>query len=157
MSVYAKGINGQVTVDGDWLTIHRKGLGRLGHSKGDRRIPLAQITAVQMRPAGPLINGFLRVTIPGAPVARGGLGNAEKDENAVIFRKSHQAEFDQVRAAIEAYIARQHAPRPSPSSASRPGGVAAELAQLAELHQAGVLTDGEFEAAKARALGGGRA
>lgn len=43
--IYAKGHNGQITVDGDWLTIERKGLGRIGHAKGDRRIPLVSITA----------------------------------------------------------------------------------------------------------------
>ena len=37
--LFAKGYNGQVTVSGDWLTIARKGFGRIGHSKGDRRIP----------------------------------------------------------------------------------------------------------------------
>jgi hypothetical protein len=48
--LFAKGQNGQIAIEGDWLTIHRKGLGRAGHSKGDRRIPLRSITAVQMRP-----------------------------------------------------------------------------------------------------------
>lgn len=148
----AKGVNGQVAVDGDWLTITRKGLGRVGHSKGDRRIPLGQITAVQMRPAGPLVNGFIRFTIPGSPVARGGLENAGKDENAVIFTRKHQVEFDAVRAQVEAYISAKNAP---PVAAAPGGGnVAGRLTQLAELHRSGALSDAEYEAAKARVLSG---
>ena len=58
--LYAKGVNGQITVSGDWLTIERKGFfGRVGHSKGDRRIPLGSITAVQVRPGGTFANGFV--------------------------------------------------------------------------------------------------
>jgi hypothetical protein len=53
-----KGVNGQVVIDGDWLTIERKGFfGRVGHAKGDRRIPLGSITAVQVRPAGGFATG----------------------------------------------------------------------------------------------------
>ena len=103
--LFAKGRNGQITVSDDWLMIERKGLGRLGHSKGDRRIPLATITAVQMRPAGPLANGFLKFSVPGSPELRGGLQAATKEENAVIVTRKHQAEFDAVRARVEEYLA----------------------------------------------------
>src|SRR5262245_21619744 len=119
MSVYAKGVNGQITVEGDWLTIERKGLGRIGHSKGDRRIPLASITAVQMRPPGALSNGFIKFTIPGSPQSRGGLGDANQDENAVLFAKKHQAEFEAVRERVESYLSARHAaPAQAPATAA---------------------------------------
>ncbi len=43
----AKGYNGQVRIDGDWLIIERKGLGRLGHSKGDKRIHQSEFDAIR--------------------------------------------------------------------------------------------------------------
>jgi Domain of unknown function (DUF4429)/Short C-terminal domain len=149
----AKGVNGQVTVDPEtgWVTIARKGFGRLAHSKGDHRIPIRQITAVQMRPAGPLANGFIRFTVPGAPALRGGLSDAAKDEYAVIFTKKHQAEFDAVRATIERVIGGIAVPAPAPTPG---GGLSDRLAQLAELHRAGALSDDEFTAAKTRLIQG---
>jgi hypothetical protein len=149
MSAYAKGVNGQITVEGDWLTIERKGLGRIGHSKGERRIPLASITAVQMRPGGALANGFIKFTIPGSPESRGGLGDASQDENAVVFKRKQQAEFDAVREHVENYISVRHA-APAPGTAAP--DITEQLKRLGELHQSGVLSDEEFASAKANLL-----
>lgn len=148
--LYAKGNNGQVTVSGDWITIARKGFGRLGHSKGDRRIPLANIQAVQMRPAGPLANGFIKFTVAGSPQSRGGLMDATKDENAVVFTRKHQAEFDALREHIEGYISRRLNPS-VPSAAATPD-LADQLAKLAALRDQGILTDEEFASQKAKLL-----
>ena len=68
--LFAKGSNGLITIDGDWLTIDRKGFRRARHSQGDRRIPLASITAVQMRPARVFTDGFIRFTVAGSPEFR---------------------------------------------------------------------------------------
>ena len=158
--MHAQGHNGQITIEGDWLVITRKGLGRIGHSAGDRRIPLASITAVQMRPAKALTNGFIRFTVPGSPELRGGLKNAGSDENAVLFTKKQQVEFEAVRQIIERYIARRNGMgmgmgmgQPAPAT---PVGqdIAAQLAQLNQLHQTGALSDAEYAAAKARLIGG---
>jgi hypothetical protein len=146
--LYAKGVNGQIAISGDWLTIERKGLGRLGHSKGDRRIPLASITAVQMRPAGTFTNGFVKFTIPGSPELRGGLNNASKDENAVVFKKKHRAEFDAVRGRVEDYIGHKNAPEAAPTTPD----ITDQIKKLGELHDAGVVTDEEFEAKKTELL-----
>jgi hypothetical protein len=59
--------SGQTTIDGEWITIRRKGLGRLGHIKGDKRIAMSTIIAVKMRPAGALANGFIRFDQMGGP------------------------------------------------------------------------------------------
>jgi hypothetical protein len=147
--LFAKGYNGQVRLEGDWLTIERKGLGRIGHSKGDRRIPLASITAVQLRPAGRLANGFIRFSVPGSPEARGGLQNATKDENAVVFTRGHAAEFESLREAVEEYIASHHAGMRGGSTGS---DVPDQIRKLGELRDQGLLTDEEFEAKKADLL-----
>lgn len=41
-----------------------------------------------------------------------------------------------------------------PASAQKPTSISAELDELAGLHKSGDLTDGEFEAAKRRVIGG---
>lgn len=150
--LYAKGQNGQIAVSGDWLTITRKGLGRVGHSKGDRRIPLANIQAVQMRPAGALANGFIKFTVPGSPESRGGLADAGKDENAVIFTKGHQAEFDALRAHIEGYISKRLNPGVAQAAVPAAPDLADQLGKLAALRDSGVLSEAEFAAQKAKLL-----
>jgi hypothetical protein len=153
-TLFAKGVNGQITISGDWMTIGRKGLGRLGHSKGERRIPLASITAVQMRPAGPLANGFLRVTIPGSPERRGGLNDATSDENAVIFTKKHADEFAAVQTYIETYIANRIAAHHQPQQVVHQAApdVADQIRKLASLRDDGILTEEEFQTKKAALL-----
>ena len=87
--LYAKGSNGVITIDGDSLTIDRKGFGRAGHLTGDRRIPLASITAVQLQYARVFKDGFIRFTVAGSTEFRGGLHSAMRDENAVTYRRRH--------------------------------------------------------------------
>jgi hypothetical protein len=50
----------------------------------------------------------------------------------------------------------QYAPEPAPALAAPAAGsdLTAQLQQLAQLHNAGVLSDDEFAAAKAKLLGG---
>jgi tetratricopeptide (TPR) repeat protein len=59
VDVHAKGHNGQVHFDGVYVTITRKGfLARTSVGKGEKRIPLTAISAVQWKPPGALVNGF---------------------------------------------------------------------------------------------------
>ena len=53
MLIEAKGHNGQVAFDGDFVTINRKGFfARTSVGKGDKRIPVASIAAVQWKEPG---------------------------------------------------------------------------------------------------------
>ena len=115
--LYAKGTNGLITIDGDWLTIERTGA-------GGRRIPLASITAVELRQARVFTNGFIRFSVPGSPEFRGGVQSAMRDENAVTFRRGQTKGFNMIRAAVEQSIS-AHAGAPSatePDSQGSSGG-----------------------------------
>ena len=148
-ALYAKGNNGLITIDGEWLTVDRKGFGRAGHSQGDRRIPLASITAVQLQPARMFTNGFIRFTLPGSPEFRGGLQNAMRDENAVIFSRRQAKGFNMIRAAVEQYITAHHADaRGGPGEPDIPE----QIKQLGELRDQNLITHEEFEAKKAELL-----
>ncbi|HEX8929290.1 MAG TPA: SHOCT domain-containing protein, partial [Actinomycetota bacterium] len=65
-------------------------------------------------------------------------------------RRAEQDEFNQ--QAAEAYQGMQ-APPPAPAPAGPAPDTIAELERLSRLHESGALTDQEFTAAKARALG----
>ena len=147
--LYAKGSNGVITIDGDWLTIERKGFGRAGHSQGVRRIPLASITAVQLQYARLFTDGFIRFTVAGSPELRGGLQNAMRDENAVTYRRRQARGFNIIRAAVEQSITAHHAG--SGSGAGEPD-IPEQIKQLDELRDRKLITDEEFEAKKAHLL-----
>jgi hypothetical protein len=64
-----------------------------------------------------------------------------------------QAQLAQMQADMDAMKAEQPAPAaPAPAPASAGGDLMAELGKLADLKAAGVLTDEEFSAAKAKLL-----
>ena len=147
--LYAKGSNGVITIDGDWLTIDRKGFGRAGHLQGDRRIPLASITAVQQQYARVFTDGFIRFTVAGSPELRGGLPNARRDENAVTYRRRQASGFNVIRAAVEQYITAHHAG--ARSGAGEPD-IPEQIKKLDELRDQKLITDEEFEAKKAQLL-----
>lgn len=150
--ITANGVNGQVAFDGQWVTISRKGaIGRLTIGKGDKRIPIGSISAVQWKPPTALVRGFIQFTVPGGNERRSQFGrqttDAAKDENSVLVSKSHLEEFEALRGAIEAAIASSQGPAGTTTS------IGDEIGKLAALHQSGAISEEEFAAAKARLLG----
>ncbi len=148
-----RGHNGTIVFDGATVAITRSGfLARATVGKGEKRIPLRHITAVQFKPAGVMMNGFIAFTLAGGVEARSRFGHqtsdAVKDENSVIFTKAQQPAFEELRAAIEQALAAPVAP-PQRVAAVDP---VAQLQQLAALHHSGALTDAEFAHAKASLL-----
>ncbi|WP_214404161.1 DUF4429 domain-containing protein [Pseudonocardia lacus] len=146
-----RGHNGTVTYDGKFVTITRTGfLARTTIGKGEKRIPLRQITAVQLKPAGFAVNGFIQFSLGGGREARSQFGrqttDAVKDENSVIFTRQQQAAFDELRSAIEHGLA-------DPGGHQQAADPVAQLNQLAQLHRSGALTDAEFTHAKQALLG----
>ncbi|MFJ5259101.1 DUF4429 domain-containing protein [Streptomyces sp. NPDC088387] len=151
--INASGQGGQLAFDGQYVSITRNGfLGRASHGRGEKKLHISSISAVQWKPAGPMVNGFIQLSLGGADrqAAKGSRTmNAAKDENSVVFTKKQQPEFEQLRAAIEQAIAAGHAPQ-APAAAAP--SLADELTKLAALRDQGILSPAEFEAQKARLL-----
>ncbi len=95
-------------------------------------------------------------------------GNAQKKQAAAMQQQQTQqaavqsqqeiAALQAQQAALQTQVAAQAAPAPAAPIAAAPaapaGGIDMEkLKQLGELHTAGILTDEEFAAAKAKVLG----
>ncbi|MFB7735166.1 DUF4429 domain-containing protein [Streptomyces sp. NPDC056112] len=151
----------RVRLEWNWKTEDAKAAG------GARTIALADITAVEWLPAAGLENGFLRLTVRGAPAGV----PPKHDPNAVElwgFKKDPLMAL--VAAAVQARL-----PHPAaPLDAAVDGGPAAvetavpdrgadgdgedhdallrRLRELGELHRTGVLTDEEFTLAKQAVL-----
>jgi hypothetical protein len=76
--------------------------------------------------------------------------DAEEDQNAQI------QDLQQQNAQMQQQMQQQAAPAAAPVAAAAPaGGITEQLTQLKGLLDTGVLTQEEFEAAKAKALAGG--
>jgi hypothetical protein len=157
--IEARGHNGTVQFDGQFVTLQRKGfLARMSVGKGEKRIPLRSINAVQIKPAGPVMNGYIEFSMGGADERRAQFGrqttDAVNNENAVLFTRKQQPAFDELRTAIEQAIAASSAPQPV-YVPQAPAGLAAQLQQLDQLRQSGALSEHEFAQAKTRLLSGG--
>ena len=149
--ITAKGHTGTITFDGDFVTISRTGfLARTTIGKGEKRIPVGSITAVQWKPPGAIVNGFISFTVAGGNESRSRFGSqtndAVRDENSVIVIKKQADSFLALRSAIEQAIANRSAP------VQKTPDLADQLGKLARLRDAGVLTEGEFAAKKADLL-----
>lgn len=106
----AKGHSGTVTFDGQFVTITREGLlARATHGKGEKKIPIRSISAVQWKEPGALVNGFIQFTILGGTEVTARHGNrtisAGNDENSVVITKPQAAAMRAVKDEIEAALA----------------------------------------------------
>lgn len=151
----APGTNGFATFDGHFVGLERVGLSRMTIGKGSKRIAVNSITGVQLKPAGALMNGFIQFTVPGGNERRSAFGSqtmdAAKDENSVVFLKSDEAAFVELRDRVEkAQLALAQGSGAASSSAEP--DVLSQLQQLGQLRDAGVITEDEFEAKKAELL-----
>ena len=149
----AKSIGGTVIVDDKWVTIQRKGaLAKATHgfTKGEKRIPITSITAVEFKKPG-ATNGYIRFTVTGVLERARTKGVFDtSDENAVMFTTFALKEFAAIRDHVETAIARSTAP--ISASARAVLDVAGQLRELAQLRDEGLLTTEEFEAQKAKLL-----
>lgn len=146
-----EGSNGSVEIVGSNIVIRRKGIANILTQglQGDKYIPLPSVTSVQFRSAGSLMAGMIQFTLLGGREFGGGMLEATKDENAVLFDKSQEPHFCALRDYVKAAISKQN----SHYNAVHAGlSLGEELTKLADLRDRGVLTAEEFESAKKSAL-----
>ena len=147
----AKGHGGQIRLEGDVITISRKGMmGFLTQGlKGDKEIGLEHISSVQFKSANSLVNGYIQFAFIGGSESKAGLLAATTDENTVMFTSHQQPQFEAMRDAIKARISELKANRSGASTSSS----ADEIAKFAKLRDDGLITNEEYEAKKRALLG----
>lgn len=148
--MFADGSNGSVEFADDSIIIRRKGLAnKLTQGfQGDKHIPLRSVTAVQFRPAGSMMAGLIQFSILGGREFRGGMLEATKDENAVMFTRDQEPAFAALRQAVQQRINAGDRPAATVATVSATD----ELERLAAMHDKGHLTGDEFAEAKRRLL-----
>ena len=153
MAPSASGYNGQISFDGDFLVISRKGLMAKMYQgvKGDKRVPVASITSVQLREPKFGTDGYIQLGLLGSIESGSGMIGARGDENSVSFYKKDFADFQAVRSYIEEKIVERS--KPQVVVVSNEGtDVATQLQKLADLKEQGILTQEEFDSEKAKIL-----
>lgn len=101
----AKGFNGNLILGQGYIEIVRKGFKSfLFHGlKGNKRIPLKQISAIQFKPAG-LSYGYIQFSFIGGTESKSSWKGSFSDENTINFKKKQQPEFEKIKEAIEKEI-----------------------------------------------------
>jgi hypothetical protein len=150
--MFADGSNGSVELKDDQIIIRRKGFANVLTQgiQGDKAIPLSSITAVQFRAAGKWMAGLIQFTLLGGREFSGGMMEATKDENAVMFTDDQQPAFEALRGAVQGRIGRAaHQATPMASGVG-------DLVQLADLLERGHISKDEFDTAKSKILTAGQ-
>jgi hypothetical protein len=149
----AKGSGGRITLFEDRIKIKHEGVVGLtkGIYKGDKEIPIDQITAIQWRDPSAFVAGHIQFTIMGgsSDSKAGSL-----DENSLMFSGGDRTEFERLKREIEKRMAVFRQARLGQPAAPAPlqPDFADQIRKLAELRDAGILTEDEFRTKKAELL-----
>lgn len=107
--ITAKGANGQLSFDGFWVEITRRGfVARVSVGKGDKRFPITSVTAIRFRPATMVTKGFVQFSLLGDTTTKGNIGELQEDENSIFCNWATQSleikkVVDRIEAAMAAY------------------------------------------------------
>lgn len=145
-----QGINGAIELTKNKIIIKRKGFLALMTQgfKGDKEIYINQISSVQLKKTNLLLNGYIQFTFSGGKEAKGGITQATKDENTVMFNKSQEKGFINLKNKIEEYI--HDLNKPIEKVENDPFE---QIEKLLALKERGIITDEEFEIKKKQILG----
>ena len=143
------GVGGQLELYDNKVVIHRKGaLATMGHGfTGDKEILIRNITGVQLKLGGAMLNGYIQFTIPGGNESGRGIGAAAQDENTVMFKKSENKMAQAIKEKIEQIQMEMN--KPQTATASSP---ADEIRKLKGLLDDGIINQEEFDKKKSELL-----
>src|SRR5690625_219696 len=115
--------------------------------KGEKTIPIKNITAVQLKKPGMTV-GYLQFSQHGMLEDEGGLINSFSDENSVTLRQSEYEQALEIKNYIEDYQRKSDESFKSSSSSG-----AEEILKYKKLAEDGVISEEEFEVKKKQILG----
>ena len=149
---YAEGTNGTLKVNDSTIELIRKGINaKLLGLRGDKEILISSITAIQFKEPGMLTNGFIQFAFSGSNESKGGVFDAAKDENSIVFTKKNLKQFTYLRDLINN---KRHELRNSNNlNNNNQTNNYSDLEKLADLKAKGIITNEEFEAKKKQILG----
>ena len=92
----ARGLNGQIQLFQNNVRIEHKGK----QNNLNKDIVVSNISAIQFRETGFLVNGYLQILTFGVGETKIDGLTAKRDENTIIFNKKQQPTFEAIRDAI---------------------------------------------------------
>ncbi|WP_153464786.1 SHOCT domain-containing protein [Sediminibacillus terrae] len=137
-----------VTVENGYLKWTRKGMKNymVQGSKGEKSVPIKNISAIQLKEPG-LTTGYLQIAYSGSSESKGGIFNAVKDENTILFNKKELQQAKELQELVESLQGEMSSASGSQLSE------ADELKKYKELLDEGVITEEEFQSKKKQLLG----
>lgn len=101
----AKGVQGNVSFDGEWITITKKPVGQAAHQY---RIRAADVTGTRMKPGTLFFHGYVQFLIPGSEAAAEstslltGVRPPYSDPHSLSIPRRSNAAAAKLMAAVEA-------------------------------------------------------
>jgi hypothetical protein len=144
-----KGQNGSIIVEPNKVTIKHSKF--LGMGKGNKEIMMRSISGIQLKKSGFLSGiGYIEILFSGGDDrAKRGLQATINDENTITIVNDKQfEEMSNAKDLIESYIT--NAGMPVKNSSPSPMD---EIKKAAELRDAGIISQEEFEQKKKQLLG----
>lgn len=130
--------------------------GWLFAAEREKALPLRQISSVEVKKPGALINGFIQFSIAGGKARdssykyTGGTLDAVKDENSVVFRgEDNYRKALKIKEYIEKYSENQNTTKIINNTNSN----ADEILKYKNLLDNGIITQEEFDIKKKQLLG----
>jgi hypothetical protein len=114
-----KGHNGDITLEGETLTITRSGVvarATFGKDVELVVIPLQAIHGVRVKPASRLMNGWLQLLIGGVEAPELAIGTASSNGHTVMFTHKNREQFEGLRTWLDAVVAKNVAAGIDPSA-----------------------------------------
>lgn len=144
-----KGVGGQLELYNNKVVIKRKGaVAKMGHGfTGDKEILIKNISSIQLKLGGGILNGFIQFSIPGGNESKRGIIDATQDENTVMFNRSENKVAQAIKDKIEQI--QDELNKPQTAATLSP---ADEIRKLKSLLDDGIITQEEFDKKKAELL-----
>lgn len=154
METSAKGTNGTLVVKENTIEIVRSGLNaRLLGLRGNKEILIKNITSIQFKQPGLLTNGFIQFAFSGSSESKGGVFDATKDENSIVFSKSELKNFERLKNIINEKRSSAKNTESLPPPTHQADDIYTQIEKLSALKEKGIITTEEFEIKKKQLLG----
>ncbi|WP_171333324.1 DUF4429 domain-containing protein [Enterococcus cecorum] len=138
-----------INITDNAILINREGMNSflIQGAKGQKTIPLKNITSVQFKLPGGMTNGYIQFSMLGSLESKGGIQAAVRDENSIVFTKKD----NEIMTALKDYV--ENIVLNTSDSSSPQLSAADEIAKFKKLLDDGILTQEEFDKKKAELLG----
>ena len=152
MELIAKGTNGVLVVKENTIELQRSGWNaKLLGLRGNKEILIKNISSIQFKKPGLLTNGFIQFAFSGSSESKGGVIDATKDENSIVFTKSETQNFEKLRDIINQK--RNELNIQKPMDQEPQDDIYLQIEKLSALKDKGIVSEEEFNAKKRQLLG----